>query len=115
MSRHCEAVPGSGQRVSQLRRVQSSIILRKHIVNGTTRDRGLPTILHFSSEDQMTKWQICQTFADIMGLPLDNMIPFKPEEEPKDGTIRPYDCHLDTSELQKLGVDVSTVKFKTWW
>tara|TARA_R110002003_G_scaffold161_2_gene13797 strand:- start:24692 stop:25567 length:876 start_codon:yes stop_codon:yes gene_type:complete len=75
----------------------------------------LPTILQFSSEDQMTKWQICQVFADIMCLPLDNMVPFKPEEEPKDGTVRPYDCHLDTSALQQLGIDVSTVDFRTWW
>jgi hypothetical protein len=63
----------------------------------------------------MTKWQICQTFADIMGLPLDKMMPFIPSEEPKDGTIRPYDCHLDTSALQKLGIDVGTVDFRTWW
>jgi dTDP-4-dehydrorhamnose reductase len=75
----------------------------------------LPTILQFSSEDQMTKWQICQVFADIMCLPLDNMVPFKPEQEPKDGTVRPYDCHLDTSALQQLGIDVSTVDFRTWW
>jgi dTDP-4-dehydrorhamnose reductase len=75
----------------------------------------LPTILQFSSEDQMTKWQICQVFADIMCLPLDNMVPFKPEEEPKDGTVRPYDCHLDTRALQQLGIDVSTVDFRTWW
>lgn len=88
---------------------------RTCVVNRPIRDRELPSILHFSSEDQMTKWQICQMFADIMGLPLDNMVPLKPEEEPKDGTIRPYDCHLDTSELQKLGIDVSTVDFKTWW
>ncbi|KAH7079534.1 hypothetical protein FB567DRAFT_124117 [Paraphoma chrysanthemicola] len=75
----------------------------------------LPSVLHFSSEDQMTKWQICQMFADIMGLPLGNMVPFKPEGEPKDGTVRPYDCHLDTSILKQLGVDVSTVDFRTWW
>ncbi|RII21945.1 hypothetical protein CUC08_Gglean001115 [Alternaria sp. MG1] len=63
----------------------------------------------------MTKWQICQTFADIMGLPLDNMEPFKPDEEPKDGTVRPYDCHLDTSALRDLGIDITTVGFRTWW
>ncbi|KAF2462750.1 NAD(P)-binding protein [Lindgomyces ingoldianus] len=75
----------------------------------------LPDILQFSSEDRMTKWQICQAFSDIMGLPLDGMEPFKPEEEPKDGVKRPYDCHLDTSELKDLGIDVSTVDFRTWW
>ncbi|RAQ98986.1 hypothetical protein DDE82_008717 [Stemphylium lycopersici] len=47
--------------------------IAKLYLDPTNADRELPSILHFSSEDQMTKWQICQMFADIMGLPLDNM------------------------------------------
>lgn len=78
-------------------------------------DRQLPRILHFSSEDQMTKWQIVQMFADITGLPLDNLAPSRPDDEPSNGTIRPYDCHLDTSELKESGIDVSTVDFREWW
>jgi S-adenosylmethionine synthetase len=89
--------------------------LRIEVDSGLCSTRDLPNILQFSSEDQMTKWQICQTFADIMGLPLDGMVPFIPDEEPKDGTVRPFDCHLDTGALQQLGIDVSTVDFKTWW
>lgn len=79
------------------------------------RDRELPRILQFSSEDRMTKWQIVQMFAEITGLPLDNLTPSKPEDEPSDGVVRPYDCHLDTSELKQLGIDISTVGFKEWW
>lgn len=75
-------------------------------------DRDLPNILHFSSEDQMTKWEIVKTFADIMGLPLDGL---EPEPDPKDGVKRPFDCHLDTSALKALGMDVGTVDFRTWW
>ncbi|KAF1994854.1 NAD(P)-binding protein [Amniculicola lignicola CBS 123094] len=77
--------------------------------------RDLPSILHFSSEDQMTKWDICKAFAEIMGLPLDGMGPFKPEDDPKDAVKRPYDCHLDTSELRRLEIDVSTIDFRAWW
>lgn len=78
-------------------------------------DRQLPRILHFSSEDQMTKWRIVQMFADITGLPLDNLAPSRPDDGPSDGTFRPYDCHLDTSELKELGIDTSTVDFREWW
>lgn len=63
----------------------------------------------------MTKWGIVQTFAEIMGLPTDNLEPHKPDEKTDDGTVRPYDCHLDTSILKDLGVDVATVDFRTWW
>ncbi|KAF1928281.1 NAD(P)-binding protein [Didymella exigua CBS 183.55] len=75
----------------------------------------LPPILHFSSEDRMTKWQMVQTFADITGLPLDKLAPSRPDDEPGQDTTRPYDCHLDTSALRELGVNVSTVGFRDWW
>lgn len=78
-------------------------------------DTPLPAILHFSSEDRMTKWQIVQVFADITGLPLDRLEPSRPDDEPADGVVRPYDCHLDTGVLKEVGVDVSTLGFREWW
>ncbi|KAJ9644240.1 hypothetical protein H2204_001591 [Knufia peltigerae] len=75
----------------------------------------MPNILQFSSEDKMTKYEICQKFSEIMGLPIDHLVPDKDGGKPKDGTMRPYDCHLDTSGLKDLGVDVSTVDFVAWW
>lgn len=78
-------------------------------------ERELPSLLQFSSEDQMTKWDIVSTFAEIMGLPMDGLEPFVPEEKDKDGIKRPYDCHLDTGALKELGIDVGTVNFQFWW
>jgi hypothetical protein len=34
----------------------------------------LPKILQFSSEDRLTKYEICELFAEIMGLPLEGMV-----------------------------------------
>lgn len=83
----------------------------------TSNDQSLPKILQFSSEDKMTKYEIVQTFSEIMGLPLDNMVADREsgKQPGPDGTMRPYDCHLGTAELKKLGVDVSTVDFVAWW
>ena len=77
----------------------------------------LPQILHFSSEDKMTKYEITQKLAELMDLPMDNVVSDKEsgKKPASDGTLRPYDCHLDTSELRKLGIDVSTVDFTAWW
>jgi S-adenosylmethionine synthetase len=76
----------------------------------------LPRVLQFSSEDRMTKYEITQTFAEIMALPMDGIVADKDGGKPgPDGTLRPYDCHLDTSELQKLGIDIATVDFVAWW
>ncbi|ETI24726.1 dTDP-4-dehydrorhamnose reductase [Cladophialophora carrionii CBS 160.54] len=76
----------------------------------------LPRVLQFSSEDRMTKYEIVQKFAEIMGLPIDGIVADKDGGKPgPDGTLRPYDCHLDTSELQALGIDIGTVDFVAWW
>lgn len=74
----------------------------------------LPRLLHFSSEDCLTKWQIVKAFAEITGLPRENLVPSRPGEA-EDVTVRPYDCHLDTRAMRELGIDVSTVGFKEWW
>jgi len=75
----------------------------------------MPTILQFSSEDRVTKYEICELFAEIMGLPLDNMTPNTEGNDPNAKVQRPYDCHLSTKALKDLGINVSTMDFKGWW
>jgi dTDP-4-dehydrorhamnose reductase len=75
----------------------------------------LPTILQFSSEDRLTKYQICEIFAEIMGLPMAGLVANKEGNDPKAAVQRPYDTHLSTRSLKELGIDVSTMDFKAWW
>jgi S-adenosylmethionine synthetase len=76
----------------------------------------VPRILQFSSEDKMTKYEICEKFSEIMGLPMDGLVRETDGGKPgPDGTVRPYDCHLSSSALKELGIDVSTVDFVAWW
>ncbi|ODA79792.1 hypothetical protein RJ55_05386 [Drechmeria coniospora] len=81
----------------------------------TTDREVLPTILHFSSEDKMTKYEICQRFGEIMGLPTTNIVPNRAGNDPKATVQRPFDCHLSTRGLRELGIDVSTCDFTAWW
>jgi dTDP-4-dehydrorhamnose reductase len=75
----------------------------------------LPKILQFSSEDRMTKYEICQKLAEILGVPLNGMIQNKQGNDPNASVQRPYDTHLSTKVLKDLGIDVSTVNFEQWW
>jgi S-adenosylmethionine synthetase len=78
--------------------------------------RNLPRVLQFSGEEAMTKWQIVNAFAEITGLPVENMEAVRPrDEELGDGTVRPFDCQLDMSVLRELGISVGSVGFKEWW
>ncbi|PNP39406.1 hypothetical protein TGAMA5MH_08826 [Trichoderma gamsii] len=85
----------------------------KYLESGDRKN--MPRILQFSSEDRMTKYEICQTFGDIMGLSIANIEPNTEGNDPNASVQRPYDCHLSTRELKNLGIDVSTCDFVSWW
>ena len=75
----------------------------------------MPKILQFSSEDRMTKYEICQTFAEIMGLPIDGVVADNAGNDSNSSVQRPYDTHLSTKTLKDIGIDVRTQDFKAWW
>ncbi|KAL2863231.1 dTDP-4-dehydrorhamnose reductase family protein [Aspergillus lucknowensis] len=79
------------------------------------RIRELPKILQFSSEDRMTKYEICEKLAEILGLELKGMIRNKEGNDPNASVQRPYDTHLSTKALKELGIDLQTVNFVEWW
>ncbi|PIG81043.1 NAD dependent epimerase/dehydratase family protein [Aspergillus arachidicola] len=93
-------------------RVCRDIVIK--YIKERTRLPQQPHILQFSSEDRMTKYEICEKFAEVLGLPLDRMIRNKQGNEPG-GVQRPYDTHLSTKGLKDLGIDVRTTDFVAWW
>ncbi|KAK7417714.1 hypothetical protein QQX98_004370 [Neonectria punicea] len=81
-----------------------------------TDDRSsFPQVLHFTSEDKFTKYEICQVFGEIMGLSTTAIEPNIEGNDPRSIVQRPYDCHLSTRALKELGIDVSTQNFVGWW
>ena len=50
-----------------------------------------------------------------MGLPIDRLDASVEGNDPKASVQRPYDCHLKTSGLKALGINISTQDFKSWW
>lgn len=63
----------------------------------------------------MTKYEICQLFAEIQGLPMDTLSSNTEGNDPKAAVQRPYDCHLSSKALEDLGIEVETMDFKGWW
>ncbi|KAH9904688.1 hypothetical protein F4778DRAFT_779874 [Xylariomycetidae sp. FL2044] len=93
-------------------------IAAKYLGSGEQRSSSsssLPPILQFSSEDKMTKYEICQLFGEIMGLPMAAIEPNTEGNDPEASVQRPYDCHLSTRALRDIGIDVSTQDFTGWW
>ena len=78
-------------------------------------ERSLPRVLQFSSEERYTKYEICQLFAEILGLPLDGMVADTSGPDIQASVQRPFDTHLSTKVLRGLGINVHTQGFKAWW
>lgn len=89
-------------------------VASKYLAANETRS-SLPKVLHFSAEDKFTKFEICQLFAEILGLPLTGMKGKKDAGDPKATIQRPYDTHLSSQKIKDLGISVKTQDFQSWW
>ena len=49
----------------------------------------------------MTKYKMAVTMAEVFGLSTSHI---KPDTTDSGGTTRPYDAHLDSTKLEKLGI-----------
>lgn len=94
-------------------RVCRDIVIR--YMKDKNRLKELPRILQFSSEDRMTKYEICEKLAEVLGVKMPGMIPNKQGNDPNASVKRPYDTHLSTKALKNLGIDVRTLEFVPWW
>lgn len=94
-------------------RVCRDVVIR--YLKDKTRLKELPRILQFSSEDRMTKYEICEKLAEVLGVAIPGMIRNKQGNDPNAAVQRPYDTHLSTKVLKDLGIDVRTMDFVSWW
>ena len=90
-------------------------IATRYLGVGDSERVALPKILQFSSEDRLTKYEICQLMADALGLPLGGLVANKQGNDPASKVQRPYDTHLSTRALRDIGIPVWTQDFGSWW
>ncbi|GAA5829492.1 hypothetical protein JCM3766R1_001123 [Sporobolomyces carnicolor] len=80
--------------------------------------QSLPSILHFSAQERLTKYEISQVFARSHSPPLvlEDEWFARDAAGPQPGdTVRPKDCHLSNRALEALGIDCNTAKtFEEW-
>lgn len=67
------------------------------------KEPSLCGILHWSGQEQMTKYRMICTMAQLFGLPMDHI---KPNQNPPTGpTVRPYNIALDSERLEDMMSD----------
>ncbi|XP_078267775.1 methionine adenosyltransferase 2 subunit beta isoform X3 [Rhinoraja longicauda] len=70
------------------------------------QDSSVSGVFHWSGTEQMTKYQMACTMADVFRLPNAHLRPAT--EPPAQGTARPRDCCLDCSRLERMGLGQRT-------
>lgn len=53
----------------------------------------------------MTKYDMALAMAELYGIPTNHIVA---DTKPASGTPRPFDCHLDCSRLEALGISKRT-------
>ncbi|KAF0560712.1 NADP-binding protein [Gigaspora margarita] len=71
-------------------------------------------ILHFSSNENFTKYGMCEIFSKILQVPINHIKPI--DYVPAAAAVnRPYDCHLSNNQLINLGININCIGFEDWW
>jgi S-adenosylmethionine synthetase len=91
--------------------------IRSRSIISTAVNNPIPPILHYSGDEPFTKYEICLTFAKILGLPHKHIIPDAELPTGEGTTTRPRDCQLYTKETEDLGVEggLGLSLFEEWW
>jgi dTDP-4-dehydrorhamnose reductase len=62
-------------------------------------------LFHWSGNEPMTKYVMAQAFAPLLGFDPSRLVP---DATPPAGAPRPKNAHLDTSDLERLGIGQRT-------
>lgn len=71
-------------------------------------EKKLAGIWHYSGKEPFTKYKMALAMAEVFGLSGNHLTGVT---EPSPGAVRPYDCHLDSSAIEKI-VPVTYIPFK---
>ncbi|CAL8401397.1 unnamed protein product [Boreogadus saida] len=80
----------------------------RNIAERSLQDASVQGIFHFSSKEQMTKYQMAVAMATAFNLPSTHLIPLT---EAPPGVSRPQNAQLDCSRLQLMGLGVEPRPF----
>ena len=68
-------------------------------------DSSIKGVFHWSGPDCMTKYQMAVAMATTFGMSSGHLVP---DKEPSKSAPRPYNSHLDSSDLQEMGIGRKT-------
>ncbi|KAG2210976.1 hypothetical protein INT47_000136 [Mucor saturninus] len=71
-------------------------------------------IYHFSGQESITKYQVCEILGEILSVPIDHLTPQNTVDKAA-SVSRPENSHLSVQHLKDAGIDTSFVRLADWF
>ncbi|GAA5800524.1 hypothetical protein EDC94DRAFT_628140 [Helicostylum pulchrum] len=71
-------------------------------------------IYHFTGQESITKYQVCEIVSKILGAPIDHLTPQNTIDKAA-SVSRPENSHLSIKHLKETGIDTSFVRLADWF
>ena len=101
------------------REVWSSLRPFFFLSSSATERTQLPRIMHYSSTEPYTKYEICLILSQILGLPHQHISADDAEPDPSAPVARPKNCQLSTriveDHTEGLGMDLDVCILEEWF
>ncbi|KAI7902061.1 uncharacterized protein BX663DRAFT_511628 [Cokeromyces recurvatus] len=89
-------------------------VLKDLAVAKLEKHKDIQGIYHFSGEECMTKYQICEVLSNVLNVPMDHLTAQNTIDKAA-SVSRPENSHLSNKRLQETGIDTNFVKLGTWF
>ncbi|KAG1456778.1 hypothetical protein G6F56_006756 [Rhizopus delemar] len=89
-------------------------VLKDLAVKKIEEKKDIKGIYHFSAQEALTKYQMCEIFAKLLNVPSSHLTP-QNTADPSASVSRPDNSHLSVKSLEQAGIDTHFVKFATWF
>ncbi|KAI9469939.1 MAG: hypothetical protein EXX96DRAFT_644705 [Benjaminiella poitrasii] len=76
--------------------------------------KNIKGIYHFTGQECMTKYQICEVLSTVLDAPIDHLTAQNTVDKSA-SVSRPENSHLSNKRLQETGIDTSFVKLGAWF
>ncbi|OBZ82841.1 Methionine adenosyltransferase 2 subunit beta [Choanephora cucurbitarum] len=88
-------------------------VLKDLAVAKLQNGKDIKGIYHFTARECLTKYQVCEIFADVLNVSINHLTPQNTVDKAA-SVSRPENSHLSVKRLEEDGIDTGFVKFTEW-
>ncbi|KAI9354915.1 RmlD-like substrate binding domain-containing protein [Pilaira anomala] len=89
-------------------------VIKDLAVAKVQNNKDIKGIYHFTGQESITKYQVCEIVSKILGAPIDHLTPQNTIDKAA-SVSRPENSHLSIKQLKEAGIDTSFIRLADWF